>query len=96
MIRLRCLLVSNEDAAAIARYLELDGAGVEKARRIERAIDAGGGLITADRRESETILRAISAMCVDDPDATYRLEELISRLRNYIESPESGFGHAAA
>jgi hypothetical protein len=84
VVRLHGTSISNEDAGELARWLRASSTETGTADRIDRAIDAGGGLIATSRPEAWAILTVIAAIGDDDPALIERLEGVVVDLRRYI------------
>lgn len=81
MIRVHGVLVSDDEAAELARRLrahrEPNGVGV--AERLERGLLAGVALVGASRPEAEVLVAVIDAWTPE------RLREVADSLREYLE-----------
>jgi hypothetical protein len=84
MIDLHGTSISNEDAGALARWLQASTAETATADRLDRAVDAGGGLIATSRPQAWAILTVIAAIGDDDPGLADRLDDVMVDLRRYI------------
>jgi hypothetical protein len=80
MIRVHGVLVSEEEAAELARRLRAhrDPYGVGVAERLERGLLAGVAIIGTSRPEAEVVLAVIDAWTPD------RLREVAASLREFV------------
>jgi hypothetical protein len=80
MIRVHGVLVSDEEAAELARRLRAhgDASGVGVAERLERGLLAGIAIVGTSRPEAEVVLGVI------DEWTPERLREVRDSLRDYL------------
>jgi hypothetical protein len=80
MIRIHGVLVSDDEAAELARRLRLhrDPSGVSVAQRLERGLLAGVAIVGTTRSEAETVLTVV------DEWTPERLREVAASLREFV------------
>lgn len=80
MIRVHGVLVSEEEAAELARRLRTyrDPNGVGVAERLERGLLAGVAIVGTSRLEAEVVLTVIEAWTPE------RLREVATSLREFV------------
>jgi hypothetical protein len=81
MIRVHGVLVSDDEAAELARRLRTyrDPNGIGVAERLERGLLAGVAIVGTSRPEAEIVLRVI------DEWTPERLDEVAASLRDFVE-----------
>jgi hypothetical protein len=81
MIRVHGVLVSEDEAAELARRLRAyrDPLGIGVAERLERGVLAGNAIIGTSRPEAEVVLQVIEAWTPE------RLREVSASLREFVE-----------
>jgi hypothetical protein len=78
---------SATQTAEIARWLRAVTNETELVDRLDRMIDAHQGVMGVDREQAATVLVALSAIAVHDPDLAERLSELEAKLTEVTAEP---------
>ena len=85
MIRVRNVLISDDEARELARLLHGDVGASSLVARLSRALEDGvGGLVATDRLEARTVLVAVRTML--EREHSERLLELRRSLVTMLEA----------